>query len=108
MNTTYAVKWREPDGQTYLGRLSLSPLTFDLEGRWQGGPSVNRQIGYDEILGFRIGNRGDRFDGQPALIVERADGQYLVTSAGVGAGVIQEVVDRLAGFRRAALRPSST
>lgn len=100
MNTTYAVKWREPDGQTYLGRLALGARILSLEGRGANGPAVTRQIGYEEILG--IGGRGaDRLDGQPALTVERADGRYLVSGAGLGAGagVVQEVVDRLADLR---------
>jgi len=102
VNTTYAVKWREPDGQTFLGRLSLGTRTLGLEGRGSGGPAVDRQIGYEEILGFRIGSRSDRLDGQTALVVDRSDGRYLVTSAGIGAGVVQEVVERLAALRRAA------
>ncbi|MBA3401455.1 MAG: hypothetical protein H0U05_05645, partial [Actinobacteria bacterium] len=53
----------------------------------------------------RIGSRGaDRLDDQPALVMERADGRYLVTSAGMGAGIVQEVADRLAGFRGAGRR----
>jgi len=105
VKTTYAVKWREPDGQTYLGRLALGARVLDLEGRQRDGPAVNRQIGYEEILSLRIGSRGaDRLDGQPALVVERADGRYLVTSAGLGAGIVQEVADRLAGLRGDARR----
>jgi hypothetical protein len=103
VSTTYAVKWREPDGRTYLGRLSLGTCALGLEGRRSGGPSVDRQIGYDEILDFRVGGRGDRFDGQPALLVDSADGRYLVTSAGMGAGIVQEVVDRLGALRRTAV-----
>ena len=105
MKTTYAVKWREPDGQTYLGRLALGARVLNLEGRQRDGPAMNRQIGYEEILSLRIGSRGaDRLDGQPALVVERADGRYLVTSAGLGAGIVQEVADRLAGLRGDARR----
>lgn len=105
MKTTYAVKWREPDGRTYLGRLALGARTLVLEGRERDGPAVSRQIGYEEILGHRIGSRGaDRLDGQPALVVERAGGRYLVTSAGMGAGIVQELVERLADFRRSAPR----
>ena len=108
MKTTYAVKWREPDGQTYLGRLALGARTLRLEGRQPDGPACNRQIGYDEILGLRIGSvGGDRLDGQPALVVGRADGRYLVTSAGIGAGVVQELVDRVAGLRGSAPRRST-
>jgi hypothetical protein len=108
VSTTYAVKWREPDGLTYLGRLSLGTRALGLEGRRSGGPSVDRQIGYGEILDFRVGGRADRFDGQPALVVDRADGRYLVTSAGMGAGIVQEVVDRLGALRRAAFPAASS
>jgi hypothetical protein len=105
MRTTYAVKWREPDGQTYLGRLALGVRTLGLQGRGPGGPPVDTQIAYEEILNLRIGSRGaDRLDGQPALVVDRADGRYLVTSAGLGAGIVHEIVDRLADLRGGALR----
>ena len=105
MKTTYAVKWREPDGRTYLGRLALGARTLCLVGRGPDGPAINRQIGYEEILDLRVGSRGaDRLDGQPALVVERADGRYLVTSAGIGAGIVHEVVDLLADLRRGASR----
>ena len=105
MKTTYAVKWREPDGQTYVGRLALGPRTLRFEGRGPDGPAVDRQIGYEELQGLRLGNHGpDRLDGRPALVVDRADGPYLVTSAGMSAGIVQELVDRLAGLRLAAPR----
>ena len=105
MQTTYAVKWREPSGQTYLGRLALGGRALDLQGRQRDGPAINRQIGYEEILSLRVGSRGvDRLDGQAALVVERADGRYLVTSAGMGAGIVQEIAERLAGFRGDAQR----
>jgi hypothetical protein len=104
--TTYAVKWREPDGQTFIGRLALGPRAFHLEGRRRGseGLAVNRQFGYQGLRGLRIGSRGaDRLDGRPALVVERADGAYLVTGAGQGAPIVQELSERLA-----ALRPQKT
>lgn len=105
MRTTYAIKWREPDGQTYLGRLAFGARTLALQGRGPDGPAVDTQIAYEEILNLSIGSRGaDRLDGQPALVVERADGRYLVTSAGIGAGIVHEIVDRLADLRGGALR----
>ncbi len=105
MMTTYAVKWREPDGQTFLGRLALGPRTLQLEGRGADGPVVERQIGYEELRGLRLGSRGaERLDGRPALVVERTDGPYLVTSAGMSAGIVQELVDRLAALRLEAPR----
>jgi hypothetical protein len=105
MKATYAVKWREPDGRTYLGRLALGAQTMRFEGRVQDGPAVNRQIAYREILGLRVGSRGtDRLDGQPSLVIERADGRYLATSAGAGVGIVQELADRVAGLRGGARR----
>ena len=105
MKVTYAVKWREPDGRTYLGRLALGPRTLSLEGREPDGPVVDRQIGYEEVQGLRVTSHGpDRLDGRPTLVVERADGPYLVTSAGMGAGIVQELVDRLAELRLATPR----
>ena len=96
---TYAVKWREPDGQTFIGRLVLGPLALSLDGRLRGGeePPVNRQFGYEELRTLRIGGRG-RLEGRPALVVERLDGTYLVADAGMGAPIVQELADRLSEF----------
>ncbi|MEO8290545.1 MAG: hypothetical protein ABI649_06065 [Gaiellaceae bacterium] len=108
--TTYAVKWREPDGQTFVGRLALGPRTLRLDGRRPGaeGPAVKRQFGYEELRGLRIGSRGpDRLDGRPALVVERADGSYLVADAGMGAPIVQELVERLADLRLTAPRKAT-
>jgi len=105
VKTTYAVKWREPDGKTYLGRLAFGARALNLAGRQRDRPVIDRQFGYEEILSLRIGSRGvDRLDDRPALVLERADGRYLVASAGMGAGIVQEVAERLAGFRGAAQR----
>jgi hypothetical protein len=94
---TYAVKWREPNGQTFIGRLMLGPLALRLDGRLRGAaePPVNRQFGYEELRSLRIGGRG-RLEGRPALVVERPDGDYLVADAGMGAPIVQELVERLA------------
>jgi hypothetical protein len=102
---TYAVKWREPDGQTFIGRLALGPRTLRLDGRRRGAEEspVSRQFGYEELRRLRIGSRGtERLDGRPALVVERPDGAYLVADAGLGAPIVQELVDRLAELRLAA------
>jgi hypothetical protein len=100
--TSYAVKWREPDGQTFIGRLALGPGELRLEGRRRGADSaaVNRRLAYKELWGLRIGSHGaDRLDGRPALVLQRPDGTYLVAGAGLGAPIVHEVFDRLAGLR---------
>jgi hypothetical protein len=105
VKTTYAVKWREPDGRAYVGRLALGPRTLRLEGRQPDGPAVDRQIDYEELQGLRIGHgAADRIGGRPTVVVERAAGAYLLTSAGLGAGIVQELVDRLAELRLGAPR----
>ena len=103
--TTYAVTWREPDGQMFIGRLVLGPRALRLDGRRRGadGPSVERRFGYEELRSLRIGNRGaDRLEGRPSLVVERADGSYLVANAGTGAPIVQELVERLSRLRATA------
>lgn len=107
--TTYAVRWREPSGQTFVGRLALGQHTLRLVGRTPGaeGQTVDRQIGYAELQGLRIGGGADRLDGRRAVVVERADGPYLVADAGMGAPIVQELVDRLAQLRLAAPRKAT-
>ena len=95
---TYAVKWREPGGQTFIGRLALGPRTLRLDGRRRGveEPPVNRQFGYEGLQGLRLGRwDAERLGGRPALVVERPNGAYLVADAGMGAPILQELVDRL-------------
>lgn len=107
--TTYAVKWREPDGGTFVGRLVLGPRNLRLDGRTTGadGPSVKRQFDYDELRGLQIGSRTDRLDGRPAIVVDRADGRYLVADAGMGIPIVHELVERLAELRDSAPRKAT-
>ena len=93
---TYAVKWREPDGQTFVGSLALGPRALRLEGRRRGAgeAAVDRRLGYDELRGLSIG----RLDNRSALAVQLLDGAYLVADAGLGAPIVQELVERLAAL----------
>lgn len=105
MKTTYAVKWREPDGQRYVGRLTLTSKALRLEGRAGDGSTVERQVGYDELREVRVGQVGaDRLDGRPTLVLVRADGSYSVASAVMGAGILHELVDRVSELRLASPR----
>ncbi len=100
METSYAVKWREPNGSMHVGRLALGPKALRLEGREVDGPRVDLEIGYEEIQGLRIeGSAADRLDDRPVLVVDRADGSYSVTSTVMSAGILQELVGRLASLR---------
>jgi hypothetical protein len=100
--TTYAVTWREPDGQIFVGRLALGAGALRLDGRRRGadGRTVSREFGYAQLRGSRFGSRGaERLDGRPTLIVEQHDGAYLIADVGLGAPIIRELVDRLAELR---------
>jgi hypothetical protein len=105
MKTSYAVKWREPDDRTYLGRLEFGDKALVLEGSQNGRASVRRALDYDELGGFRLGRLSEeQLDGQPALVVERPGGDFLVTSTVMHAGVLQELIHRLSALRLAAPR----
>jgi len=100
MTPSYAVKWREPDGHVFLGKLQFEPQALVLEGRNRGAGIVRRTIDFVELRSFRLGQSADeRLDGQPTLVVERPAGDVLVTSTVVHAGVLQEVADRLSELR---------
>ena len=93
---TYAVKWREPSGGTYLGRLELAPQALVLEGRNGGDAAVRRTIDFEELHGLRLDESAEeRLNGQPTLVLKRAGGALLVTSALVHVGVLQELLHRL-------------
>jgi hypothetical protein len=105
MKTSYAVKWREPSGQSFLGRLELGPKALVLEGRNGGEDAVLRTMDLEELHGFRLGQAGgEQLDAQPTLVVQHADGDVLVTTAVIHAGVLQELVHRLSELRLQALR----
>jgi hypothetical protein len=96
MQTSYAVKWREPSGGTYLGRLELAPGGLVLEGRNGSDAAVRRTIDLEELHGLRLDESAEeRLNGRPTLVLERVGGALLVTSALVHAGVLQELMHRL-------------
>jgi hypothetical protein len=107
MNTSYAVKWREPSGQTFLGRLELGPSAFVLEGRDGAEDAVWRSIAFEDVERFQLAqSAGDRLDHQATLVVVHAGGDVLVTSALVQAGVLHELVHRLCELRLESVNPA--
>lgn len=104
MKTSYSVTWREPGGEAYVGRLEFGPRALHLVGDADGA-RVDRRIGYDELQGLRIAHdAGERVDGRRALVIERPQGAYHLTSTVFEAGILQELVDRLADLSLAAPR----
>ena len=105
MTPSYAVKWREPDGHVFLGKLQFEPQALVLEGRNSAEGTVRRTINFADLRSFRLGpNPDERLDGQPTLVVEHPAGNVFVTSTVVHAGVLQEVADRLSELRLLAPR----
>jgi hypothetical protein len=105
VKASYAVKWREPSGHTYLGKLEFEPSSLVLEGRNGDERGVRRTIAFGELRGFRLGlAEAERLDGRPTLVVERAGGDVLITSTVMHAGVLQELVHRLSELRLLAPR----
>jgi hypothetical protein len=105
MTPSYAVKWREPDGHVYVGKLQFEPHALALEGRNSGEGTVRRTIDFAALRSFRLGQDADeRLDGQPTLVVEHPAGSVFVTSTVVHAGVLQEVADRVSELRLLAPR----
>jgi hypothetical protein len=89
----------------FLGRLDFGPTALVLEGRDGTEKAVVRTIDFEGLDGFRLGQSdGERLDGKPTLVVVRAGGDLLVTTAIVHAGVLQELVHRLSELRLLALR----
>ncbi|MGE5690051.1 MAG: hypothetical protein ACM33B_05805 [Pseudomonadota bacterium] len=105
MDETYAVKWREPDAGTYVGRLELGDDALVLQGRSDGNGVVTRSLAYDELRGVHIGrDEGEKLDGRATLVVERAAGDYLVRSALAQTGVLQELLYRLSELQSTSSR----
>ena len=97
MKTTYAVKWREPDGRVYVGRLELGPRALLLAGG-ADGTAIDRQLEYAELESVHI----ERLDGRRALVLELPQGAYHLTSLVLEAGILQELADRLSHLSPAA------
>jgi hypothetical protein len=107
MITSYAVKWREASGQTFLGRLEFGPAALVLEGRDGAADAVWRTIAFEEVQDFRLAqSAGDRLERQPTLVIVHARGDVLVTSALVQAGVLLELVHRLSELRLRVVDPA--
>jgi hypothetical protein len=108
VKTSYAVKWREPSGHTYLGKLEFDPSGLVLEGRNGDERDVRRTIAFDDLRGFRLGSTdAERLEGRPTLVVQRPGGDVLITSTVMHAGVLQELVHRLSELRLLAPRAAT-
>jgi hypothetical protein len=99
MMTDYSISWHGPDGETHVGRLELGAKDLRLT---ESGDGSAIEIGYDELQGvsFRYADN----EGQPSLVLYRPGGSYVLSSTVMGAGVVPELVGRLAELRLLASR----
>ncbi len=94
---TYAVLWRDREGEVCSGALMIVDGTMRLEGANRQGQPCSVELAPDAVQDMRIGRAmADRIDGRTALVLRlRPDHKLLVASA-VGLGMIHEMADRLA------------
>jgi hypothetical protein len=96
MRITYAVTWEEPDGSFRSGRLELGTDGLDLEGS-NGDGARRRGVPYGDLSRFRLARSvGERLHGRPTLLVELRGGDTLRIAGVSPAGIVGELVDRLA------------
>lgn len=95
MKTSYAVSWKESDGNVATGMLDLLPLGFRLR------PSDDRiavaEIHYEDLAAIRIG-RGpdDELEGKPALVLERRSAPPIRVASVAELGLASELAHRMA------------
>jgi hypothetical protein len=67
-----------------------------LEGRNHGVGTIRRALSFEDVTGFRLGGSDEeRLEDRPTLVVEWPGGDFLITSAVVHGGVLQEVLHQL-------------
>lgn len=91
MKTSYSVTWHDPDGEAHVGRLELGAKALRLT---EDGERSSIEVGYDELQGVSF--RYIENEGQPSLVLNRPGGSYVLTSTVMEAGVVPELVGRLA------------
>lgn len=91
---TYAVVWRENEGEAYAGRLSLDNDTVVLSGTASGARESIRRLRCDELADARL----ERHDGPALVLLGRAGSRIEVTSL-EGAGALHELVEQIAAVR---------
>jgi hypothetical protein len=99
MKTQYSVRWHAPDGEDHVGMLEVGQKGLHLT---EADDKNAVEIGYDELQGVSF--RHIEGEAQPALVLYRAGGSYVLTSTVMEAGAVPELVARLAGLRLLASR----
>ncbi len=95
---TYAVVWRENDGEAYAGELSLDQDSVVLSGAAAGARESLRRLRYDSLTDARLERRKG-----PLLVLVGPTGNRVEVASLEGVGVLHELAERiLAGLGKPA------
>lgn len=107
MHTSYGVVWRQGAQPLARGKLELYSRGLMLDGL-SGSNRVTEEIGYDELVGVRVGrSSGERLNGHTTLVLDLAAGDAISLAAVAQPGVIGELAERLAELRLDASRKTA-
>jgi hypothetical protein len=89
---TYAVVWRENEGEAYAGELSLDPDSVVLAGTAAGVRESQRRLRYEDLADARL----ERRDG-PLLVLVGPTGNRVEVASLDGIGVLRELAEQIVG-----------
>ena len=96
VRSSYGVVWQENGLTPVAGKLELGTNQLRLEGSDCSHVAVCA-LYYCDLVGVQIGREsGDRLDGRPTLLLERANGDSIRIASLTQAGIVVEIAERLA------------
>ena len=99
-NMSYAVTWSEDGGPLFAGSLEVGSTCLSLVGTARFARASRQHVRYTEMTDIRIERVPEsRLMGRPTLVVQRPNGTQLRISALSGAGMLNEIVERVSGAR---------
>jgi hypothetical protein len=87
---TYAVVWREDDGDTFAGLLELAPTCLVLSGTAAGVRASERRLAYAELEGAHFERRRG-----PLLVLKGPCGSRVEVASLEGSGALHELAEEL-------------
>jgi hypothetical protein len=94
----YAIVWREGELPQGTGKLDLLPRALRLNGVC-GGEETIRDVGYDELVGLRIGRAPDeRIGGRTSLVLERRSAPALRIASFGTPNLVSEIAEGIASL----------
>jgi hypothetical protein len=98
MPMEYAIVWREGELSQGTGKLELLPHALRLDGVC-GGEETIRDVGYDELVGLRIGRAQDeRIAGRTSLVLDRRNGPAIRIASFGTPNLVSEIAEGIASL----------